>query len=319
MSTLPDSLVRFRTELEDAIRRELEAPETGRSSGRGARVLRAVRRRPGRTTVAIAAVAGAAAAALFVGSPRESSPAFSLARAQAALTPPAGMILHAKWQTLRTSREFGCTVTLRPNEFWADLSMTQTNTGTVIVGDPKSYRLIETLWPSTDAPNRHSMACGRSTTTEIGGTRYDALMFVPPDKLRSVPARDELSGGLGGWDLIADLRRALAAGMAHHEGQTELDGRSVERIRVDFCPRRLKACSAPTHYWYVDSKTFRPVQWECPNNCMTFGWRFGLLHFEVVNRYETYEYLPRTAANLALTDIRAQHPDATGPPDEEDR
>jgi hypothetical protein len=25
------------------------------------------------------------------------------------------------------------------------------------------------------------------------------------------------------------------------------------------------------------------------------------------------EYLPRTVANLALTDIRAQHPDATGP------
>ena len=30
-------------------------------------------------------------------------------------------------------------------------------------------------------------------------------------------------------------------------------------------------------------------------------------------RYLTFEYLPRTAANLALTDIRAQHPDAIGP------
>ena len=185
MSTLPDSLVRFRTELEDAIRRELEAPETGRSSGRGARVLRAVRRRPGRTTVAIAAVAGAAAAALFVGSPQENSPVFSLARAAAALTPPDGMILHTKWKNLRTSKDFGCTVTLRPNEFWADLSITKTNTGTVIVADPKSYRLIETLWPSPDAPDRRSMACGESTTTEMGGTRYEALRFVPPNTLKS--------------------------------------------------------------------------------------------------------------------------------------
>ncbi len=31
----------------------------------------------------------------------------------------------------------------------------------------------------------------------------------------------------------------------------------------------------------------------------------------VVDRYLTFEYLPRTAANLALADIRAQHPDAT--------
>jgi hypothetical protein len=31
------------------------------------------------------------------------------------------------------------------------------------------------------------------------------------------------------------------------------------------------------------------------------------------DRYLAYEYLPRTDDNLALTDIRAQHPDAIGP------
>jgi hypothetical protein len=34
---------------------------------------------------------------------------------------------------------------------------------------------------------------------------------------------------------------------------------------------------------------------------------------DLVFRYRTFEYLPRTAANVALTDIEAQHPNATGP------
>src|SRR5262245_51877280 len=117
MSSLPESLIRFSTELEDAIRRELEAPQASVSSNAlGARVLHAVRRRPGRAMLSLAAVAGAVAASLFVNSPWKSSPGFSLERAEAALTPE-GMILHAKWVTSRTSREFGCTVTA-PNELW---------------------------------------------------------------------------------------------------------------------------------------------------------------------------------------------------------
>ena len=38
-----------------------------------------------------------------------------------------------------------------------------------------------------------------------------------------------------------------------------------------------------------------------------------VVRLHVVTRYLTFEYLPRTAANLALTDIEAQHPNATGP------
>jgi hypothetical protein len=38
-----------------------------------------------------------------------------------------------------------------------------------------------------------------------------------------------------------------------------------------------------------------------------------VVRLKFVNRYLSYEYLPRTAANLALTDIRAQQPDAKGP------
>ena len=38
-----------------------------------------------------------------------------------------------------------------------------------------------------------------------------------------------------------------------------------------------------------------------------------VVQLQMRTRYLTFEYLPRTAANLALTDIRAQHPDAIGP------
>src|SRR5262245_38210106 len=119
MSSLPESLTRFRTELEGAIRRELEAQATARSKGSGARVLRAIRRRPGRTTLALAAIAGAAAAALFVSSPWKSSPGF-LEKAQAALAQPPGTILHFK--LVMTDNSAGCKVMHPPVEYWIDLT-----------------------------------------------------------------------------------------------------------------------------------------------------------------------------------------------------
>ena len=47
--------------------------------------------------------------------------------------------------------------------------------------------------------------------------------------------------------------------------------------------------------------------------CTSAGGRVTTWQFKVVARYLTFEYLPRTAANLALTDIVAQHPNAGGP------
>jgi hypothetical protein len=38
-----------------------------------------------------------------------------------------------------------------------------------------------------------------------------------------------------------------------------------------------------------------------------------VVRVETVERIVTYEYLARSPADLALTDIRAQHPNATGP------
>jgi hypothetical protein len=57
---------------------------------------------------------------------------------------------------------------------------------------------------------------------------------------------------------------------------------------------------------YVDPTTFHPVRIDNPNGLAPDGARF-----RSVVRYLTYEYLPGTAANRALADIRAQHPNAT--------
>ena len=63
---------------------------------------------------------------------------------------------------------------------------------------------------------------------------------------------------------------------------------------------------APRRTLYVDPATFYPVEIHNPE----------FRGVSSVTRFLTFEYLPRTPANLKLTDIRAQHPDAveTGSP-----
>jgi hypothetical protein len=229
----------------------------------------------GYRALALAALVGAAATALIVSAPWKTSPGF-LERAQAALTPPAGVILHKKSEATVPS-DPACTGTV---EMWIDQT------------PPYRYRLLES-W----APSCASAASGREA--EFGGTleQESALRFVPPNTL--VPWRLRWPSRFG-RDPETRLREAISAGTAHDEGKTELDGRTVERIRIDppsDCPSDLPCMREPV-YVYVDPESFYPVRTDFPGG---------------VERMLTYEYLPRTEANLALTDIRAQHPNATGP------
>jgi hypothetical protein len=274
-------------------------------------VLRAVQRRPGRTTLALAAVAGAAAAALFVSSPWKTPPGL-LEEVQAALTPE-GSILHMKWELTTTSSDLACTVTHGPNEIWIDQT------------PPRRYRVL--LNEHFGSADLRALACSGGTVAELGGTfdpgpkarkppgfdpsgpaRRPTLRFVPPNTL---------SSSFGNWpfyfgDPVADLREWLSSGRAYDEGTMQLDGRTVERIRIDppsFCP--VSSCPRKPNYAYVDPETFYPLQIEC-EDCGGISLRGRVLRLHMVTRFLTYEpLLPRTAANLALTDIRAQHPDAT--------
>jgi hypothetical protein len=107
-----------------------------------------------------------------------------------------------------------------------------------------------------------------------------------------------------GGDPVSALRAAIAEGRAHEAGSAEVSGQSALRIDFDL-PQGLPADSPPVpanhptlhaeSYAYVDRQSFRPVEIV-----------YGLQTY----RFLAYEYLPATPANLALTDIRRQHPGA---------
>jgi hypothetical protein len=247
-----------------------------------------------------ATLAVAAAVALLITTPWSTSPGF-LERAQAALTPPAATILHYKSEGTLTSTAPACTVT-RPIEIWIDET------------PPHRYRALTNVGPSADSTggDLRGLVCSRGTPAELGGTLgrpEETLIFVPPDTLASSRV------GLGlPPDPVAWLRDAISAGTAHDEGKTQLNGRTVERIRIDpiACTADVPSCPSEPGYAYVDPETFYPVEFSGTGGIGPVGGP-PVASFHFVDRFMIFEFLPRTAANVALTDIRAQHPNATGP------
>ncbi|HEY7691396.1 MAG TPA: hypothetical protein VH816_03550 [Gaiellaceae bacterium] len=236
----------------------------------------------------------AAAALLLSTTPWSSSPTF-VERAEAALTPPAGTILHQKWVVTTTSVAYGCTVRHRPNESWLDQK------------PPHLYRIVLNV-PPPPSTSRLALACGNPKGPELGGTLDSAttLEFTPPNTLLT---RSRIGLPI---DPVADLRQRLAAGTAHKRRRTTWQGRVVEWIKIDPEPGcGSQGCPWQPFWWFVDPKTLEPVGMMGIGGISEPGRR--LLRLRVVVHFLEYEYLPRTPENVALTDIRAQHPDATTP------
>jgi hypothetical protein len=272
------------------------------------RLLRLIRARPRSSALALATLTAAtAAAALFLSAPWKGSPDF-LARAEAALTQPG--ILHMKLQTASTWTRPSCTVTYSQAEVWVDET------------PPNTYRiLLSDLPPDPVNTDPRARGCFTGKTSELGGS-YDSqesqgtLRFTAPNRLSHSELRFRFL-----LNPAAALREAIRAGRAHDEGKTELDGRTVERVRIDPPPPPCAYCPSahPERiYAYVDPETFYPVEIVATHYQVEIvGGPGTSTHSRVgvrdVTHYLTFEYLPRTDANLALTNIRAQHPNATGP------
>jgi hypothetical protein len=289
--------------------------------------------RRSRLIMATGALALAAVASLLVAAPWSSPPTF-LERAEAALTPPADTILHMKWEVTSSATNPDCSITRGPNELWIDQE------------PPHRYRAILDDPPPAGA-SPHTLACMPGTRRELGGTvdpacspteqptctTQDTVEFEAPNRLNVSPFQFVLPP-----DPVVMLREAIRAGKAHHEGRTQLHGRTVERIRLD--PISLgelddvmaSACAFPSCSFgtvYVDPETFHPVEVHGPRMVVLEPDDSGVVvppkklpelpsrvdavraQIDVVDRYLTFDYLPRTEENVALTDIRAQHPDAT--------
>jgi hypothetical protein len=288
---MSDPIADLKRELLAAAERQHEsAPAATRLWGRA----------PRRLLLVTVPVSVAAALALVVSAPWSHSPGL-VEEAQAALTAPPDTIRHDRWEVISTSTEHACTVTRGPTELWTDTS------------PPYRWRVLLRDLPMVEEhvpPDVTEPDCWRGITSELGGTSEPVctaagceptLRFVAPNTLSTSPVTP---GFLP--DPVQGLRDGIADGLAHDEGTTQLGGRTVERIRLD--PPACDAdevCRPPT-YAYVDPKTFYPLEIHQPE----------FRGVSSVARFLTYEYLPRTPANLALTDIRAQHADAvqTGSP-----
>ncbi len=171
------------------------------------------------TTVAVVA-----AATLVFTAPWNNSPGF-LGRVQAALTPPPGTILHAKWELTSTSSDLACTVTHGPNEIWIDQT------------PPHMYRVLLASLDS-GAPIRARLPARAERPSELGGCHepFEPARHGGDAQVRAAEHADYSQRSRGSCfpvDPVKDLRVAISAGRAHDEGKTELDGRTVERIRTD--------------------------------------------------------------------------------------
>jgi len=261
--------------------------------------------RPAYVGLAFLALASAAAAALFLNTPWKASPGF-LERAEAALPTPNGRILHMKTELTTTSTDPPCTVTFRPDESWADQT------------PPYRFRSIYTTpdVPPSEIDTR-VIVCASGKQEEIGGPVNARLVeFVPPNTLVNVaPFSPNRFSPLQPTqtpnhapDPVTTLRAAIRTGRAHDEGSTTLHGSKVERIRIDPPPTGCIPCPPQPLYVYVDPDTFYPVEVRAVPDVNLDGVHVVRVTLDI--RYLTYEYLPRTAANLALTNIRTQHPNA---------
>jgi hypothetical protein len=193
VSTLPPTLVRFESQLEQAV--ELER-----------------RRRPRRLTARVGAVAAATALALTVAVawPGSDRPASAVERAEAVLTPADGSVLHMV-QVSETALPDGNIDTARI-ESW-QLTEAPHDSREVLIGEDGS------VWAE------NATVDGRP---ESWSPLQNTVFVMPPDA--EIPDGSWVPPTPGAADLVERMQTMLASGDAREEGPVDVDGREAIRI-----------------------------------------------------------------------------------------
>jgi hypothetical protein len=158
-------------------------------------------------------------------------------------------------------------------------------------------------WQQTSPPYDHRTVMGGRRQRELAmrdgrPESYDArtntiYIVVPGTKLPPL----ERPVGSPEDRLLDDLRTFLRSGLAREDGRVNVRGRTAIRIVSVGSGSSLKRI-------LVDAETYRPIE----------SFSVSDEGVRVTSRYETYEELPATEANLALLSLRRQHRDAAVKP-----
>ena len=255
MTTHSPDLERFRAELRDAIEKDLAR--------------HAARRRTARRTARLAVPAALAAAAgasltLVPGSGPGMRPADAavLTAVEAALTPPAGTILHERAMVTVGS------LPPQRSELWIEASA------------PGAARVIKFGWEGAWDGKTGSTYDQATNTITVGGY---------------IPGHSD--------DTAATLRSLIASGQARVTGTTVVDGVPARTLAISGLPGG-RAGGAVNGTYDVAQSDDRPLLVQTTTDC-------GPGPCTETLRFQAYEYLPATAANLALLSLQAQHPGAT--------
>jgi hypothetical protein len=244
-----------------------------------------------RLAVRVAAVASAAAAIALgaleaLPGGREPSSASAIERAKAALSDADGRILHVVARTTLAGPD-GATLRTERTETWE------------LTSPPYDTRQVHY---SQGVRREIAFADGRP---EIYDPRRNTISTLPPPDIglpergrdsnprRPLPVDPFDTGAERLRDRMLDL---LRSGGAREDGRVTVDGREAIRI----------VAPAEGMTLLIDARTYEPIEWSSPVTGIGTTPDRGLQ----TTRFETYKRLPATEANLALLDLRAQHPGA---------
>jgi hypothetical protein len=262
------------------------------------------RRRPSRFVVVIAiAIAAVTVATLGLTAPWHGGPNVLEKAAAALATPTPGTIVSEDVIVHAQPTKGGPGFTVRM-QIW-------------LAGTPSHRFRVRLVGPSRPG--------GQTAATEIGGTlgRPAGLTYDPTNDV-FVPATIGFPINATDLEPSAFIRAALGSGRAQLEGTTTISGRKVIRIRLE---TPINGHPAASTTYEVDANIYRPVRVEThairPNAAplgfpmaaileLPFGDMPGTnTAYDYTYSFDQYRYLDPSHANLALTDIRAQHPRAT--------